>query len=128
MLAVAAAVLAVATVALAVAPDLEERDRDVPVAAGTVALRTGNDEQVGTVAFGWLHDRRVLVVSVSKPVVGVGYRCRILRAQGPPQTVGHWEASSPRGGTWVVPAPPGKVTAVQLVTEPGHVWATARLR
>ncbi|MDQ4007342.1 MAG: hypothetical protein M3211_04530 [Actinomycetota bacterium] len=106
-------------------------DDEVPEARGPVgasALATGDGEQVGTAAVAWMHDRRVLVVSISDAPVGVAYTCRVRLAEGGTQELGHWEASSPGGGTWVVPAPQGELNSLEMVvTESGHVWSTAPL-
>ncbi|MGH3367718.1 MAG: hypothetical protein ACRDOY_10985, partial [Nocardioidaceae bacterium] len=125
VLAAAAAVVAVIaglSGALIIAGDAPAR-----MAGGSVALATEDGEQVGTATVGWLDHRRVLVMSVSRPAVGVGYSCRVLRARVVPKTLGRWEASSGDGGTWVVRAPPGDLTEVQLVTDSGQVWSSASL-
>lgn len=98
------------------------------LAQGTSVLTTGDGERVGTAALAWMHESRVLVVSVSDAPVGVPYSCRVRLAEGGARTLGTWQASSPDGGTWVVPAPQGDVNAIELVTDSGHVWSSARLR
>jgi hypothetical protein len=69
----------------------------------------------------------VLVVAVSKAPVGVRYTCRVRLAEGQTKDLGRWEASSPEGGTWVVPAPQGDINGIELVTDSGEVWSSARL-
>lgn len=100
--------------------------QEAPTADNSV-LKTSDGEQVGTTAVAWMHERRVLVLSVSQAPVGVRYRCRVVPAEGRPSVLGRWEASSPTGGTWVVPAPQGDLSRVQLVTDTGAVWSSARL-
>ncbi|MGH3355068.1 MAG: hypothetical protein ACRDOJ_04170 [Nocardioidaceae bacterium] len=126
-LAAAAVVLAViAGVAGGIAL-IGESEPTLEQAAGVVPLTKDDGEQVGTASIGWLHDERVMVVSVSKPAVGVSYRCKMLLAQDDPETMGRWEASSPEGGIWVVPTPKGDITGMEMVTDSGAVWASARL-
>jgi anti-sigma factor RsiW len=98
-----------------------------PVANGTAVLHTGDGDGIGTVAEAWMHEDRVLVVAVSKAPVGVRYTCRVRLAEGQTKDLGRWEASSPEGGTWVVPAPQGDINGIELVTDSGQVWSSARL-
>jgi hypothetical protein len=130
LLAAAAAALVLAAGVWA-GSDALDRGDNAPEASGPVgtsALATGDGEQVGTAAVAWMHDRRVLVISVSDAPVGVGYTCRVRLAEGGTQELGHWEASSPGGGTYVVPAPQGELNSLEMVvTESGDVWSTAPL-
>ena len=74
-----------------------------------------------------MHEDRVLVLAVSKAPVGVRYTCRVQLAEGQTKNRGRWQASSPEGGTWVVPAPQGDINGIELVTDSGQVWSSARL-
>jgi hypothetical protein len=105
----------------------QEPTVETPVAAGTSLLETGDGEQIGTVAEAWMHEDRVLVVSVSNAPVGVAYTCRVHLAEGAMKRLGRWEASSPEGGTWVMRAPQGDISTLELVTDSGKVWSSARL-
>lgn len=96
-------------------------------AADSSGLVKDDGDRVGTASVGWLEDQRVLVLSVTEPVVGVGYRCRVLLEDGERTTLARWEAASAEGGTWVVATPKGDLAAVELVTDSGEVWASARL-
>jgi anti-sigma factor RsiW len=127
LLVAAALLAAVASGAWAGATMLDGPGARVPVAADTAMLRTGDGDQIGTAAVAWMHESRVLVVQVSDAPVGVTYTCRVLRADAAPRVLGRWEASSPDGGTWVVGAPPGDLDRLELVTESGQVWSSARL-
>lgn len=98
-----------------------------PQAADSSGLVKDDGDRVGTATVGWLEDQRVLVLSVTEPVVGVGYRCRLLLEDGERQTLARWEAASAEGGTWVVPTPKGELAGVELVTDSGEVWASASL-
>lgn len=98
-----------------------------PVASGTAVLQTGEGDDIGTVAEAWMHEDRVLVLAVSTAPVGVRYTCRVQLAEGQTKDLGRWEASSPEGGTWVVPAPQGDINGIELVTDSGTVWSSARL-
>jgi anti-sigma factor RsiW len=105
----------------------DESQPQTPVASGTAVLHTGDGDGIGTVAEAWMHENRVLVVAVSKAPVGVRYTCRVRLAEGQTKDLGRWEASSPEGGTWVVPAPQGDINGIELVTDSGQVWSSARL-
>jgi anti-sigma factor RsiW len=104
--------------AAAVAPGLPE---------ATTVLHTGDGEDVGTASVAWMHERRVLVVSVHTAPVGVAYSCRVKLSEGDSRVLGRWEASSTDGGVWVMPAPQGDLNALELVTDSGEVWSSARL-
>ncbi|MDQ4084697.1 MAG: hypothetical protein M3165_02675 [Actinomycetota bacterium] len=97
------------------------------LAEGTVVLEKSDGTDVGTAAVAWMHEERVLVVSVTDAPVGVRYSCRVHLAEGDSRVLGRWEASSPRGGVWVMPAPQGELSALELVTDSGDVWSTAQL-
>jgi hypothetical protein len=94
---------------------------------GTAVLAKSDGTQVGTASVAWMHESRVLVVAVSDAPVGVRYSCRVRLAEGDSQVLGRWAASSPDGGVWVMPAPQGELNALDLVTDSGQVWSTARL-
>lgn len=104
-----------------------ESQPQTPVADGTAVLRTGEGDDIGTAAVAWMHEDRVLVVAVSRAPVGVRYTCRVRLAEGQSKELGRWEASSPEGGTWVMPAPQGDINGIELVTDSGEVWSSARL-
>lgn len=97
------------------------------LAEGTAVLETADGARVGTAAVAWMDDSRVLVISVHRAPVGVRYSCRVRLAEGEPQVLGRWEASSTDGGVWVVPAPQGDLNAVELVTDSGQVWSSTAL-
>lgn len=105
----------------------DESQSQTPVASGTAVLHTSDGDGIGTVAEAWMHENRVLVVAVSKAPVGVRYTCRVRLTEGQTKDLGQWEASSPEGGTWVVPAPQGDINGIELVTDSGQVWSSARL-
>ncbi len=136
LLLAAAAVVLVATGALVGVRSLLDNGPATPetqVAAepslpeGSSVLWTGDGEEVGTAAVAWMHDRRVLVVSVSTAPVGVRYSCRVRMAEGDVRVLGRWEAASAEGGTWVMPAPQGDLNSIELVTDSGAVWSSAHL-
>jgi hypothetical protein len=123
----AAAVVLVVAAGIWGGTTLLDDPAQAPVASGTAVLETGDGDQIGTAAVAWMHESRVLVVSVGEAPVGVTYTCRVRLAEGQTQELGRWEASSPDGGTWVVPAPQGDISAIDLVTDSGEVWSSARL-
>jgi anti-sigma factor RsiW len=98
-----------------------------PPAADSAVLETGDGAAVGTAAMAWMHESRVLVVQLNQAPVGVRYRCRVQMSEGATKVLGRWQASSAQGGTWVMPAPQGDVSGVELVTSSGQVWSSAWL-
>lgn len=98
-----------------------------PLAADSAVLETGDGASVGTAAVAWMHESRVLVVQLNEAPLGVRYRCRVQMAEGNTKVLGRWQASSVHGGTWVMPAPQGDLSGVELVTSSGEVWSSAWL-
>lgn len=126
LLAAAALLIAVAAGAWGGATLLDDGP-DASLAGDTTVLWTDDGDQVGTASVAWMHSDRVLVVSVNQAPVGVEYTCRVQLAEGVTRDLGRWSASSPGGGTWVVPAPDGDLNSIQLVTDSGAVWSQGRL-
>ncbi|MGH3518422.1 MAG: hypothetical protein ACRDQ7_13595 [Haloechinothrix sp.] len=95
--------------------------------ANSALLRTGDGETVGTVATSMVDGQPVVVVGVSRALVGVDYRCRLLLADGRRVDAGTWTARTEDGWTWVVRAPENDVVGLELVTSAGKVWSSAKL-
>jgi len=133
LLAAAAVVLVVAVGIVGGSALLGGSGQQAPPAAGpllaadSAALETGDGETVGTAAVSWMHQDRVLVVQLNQAPVGVRYRCRVEMTEGSKLVLGSWQASSAKGGTWVMPAPQGDLSGVELVTDTGQVWSSAWL-
>jgi hypothetical protein len=111
LLAAAAVVLVAAAGMIGGIALLDDPDGERPVATGPDALPEGaavlakdDGTKVGSAAVAWMHEDRVLVVSVTDAPVGVRYSCRVLLAEGDSKVLGRWEASSSDGGVWVMPA------------------------
>ena len=102
-------------------------ERAMQNAADSAALETDDGETVGTAAVSWMHQDRVLVVQLNQAPVGVRYRCRVEMTEGNKMVLSSWQASSAKGGTWVMPAPQGDLSGVELVTNSGQVWSSAWL-
>lgn len=98
-----------------------------PLAADSAVLETDDGAAVGTAAVAWMHEDRVLVVQLDQAPLGVRYSCRVQMAEGQTMVLGRWQASSVHGGTWVMPAPQGDLSGVELVTSSGQVWSSAWL-
>ncbi|WP_127131247.1 anti-sigma factor [Georgenia sp. SYP-B2076] len=96
------------------------------VAVGTPVV-TAAGATVGSVASSWYDGEDVLVVDVSGGRAGASYECWLVLADGTRQSVGKWVLADDRGATWVVPAPTSAVDTLELTTQTGAVWATARL-
>jgi hypothetical protein len=128
IVAVAAAVLAAllgGTIAVSVWSDSDPGNP--PLAGDSAVLRTSDGDVVGTAAVSSLEGDPVVVVSISDPVVGVLYHCRVLLDNGRMVDAGRWTVDEPDGSTWITHAPPGKIVAMELVTDDGRVWSTAQL-
>jgi hypothetical protein len=97
------------------------------LAEHSTRLLTANGEQVGTVTRSWLEGKQVLVVEITNGPVGVHYRCRMVLASGNTVAGEDWTLDTRGGGTWVMRAPAEGLVAVELVTDRGDVWSTARL-
>lgn len=100
---------------------------EMSVTANSTPLRTAEGAEVGTVTRSDVDGKRVVVVGVSKPVVGAEYRCDLLLDDGRRVVAGTWTMRTAQGWTWVVPAPAGDLAGVELVTESGKVWSRAEL-
>lgn len=117
-----------ATVAVTQPGDDQPGDADQPtMLADGNALVTADGERVGSVARSFADGQPVIVVGVTDGPVGVHYECRLQFADGRERTVGDWVLESKQGATWIVPAPLSGVEAVELVTDSGTVWSSARI-
>ena len=90
-------------------------------------LRTEDGRTIGSVSPSFLGDEPVLVVDVARGPAGRWYTCRMLLAGGEAIEVGRWQLRSNRGGSWTVRLPGRDVQSVELVTDTGEVWSSARL-
>jgi hypothetical protein len=104
----------------------EHRTSDIQVAEDSSPLVKADGERVGTVARSRHDGKPVLVVQVTNGPVGVHYRCRMVLKSGNTAEGDDWTLASPDGGTWVMQAPTEGLVAVELVTDSGDVWSTAR--
>jgi hypothetical protein len=105
----------------------EDSTSQTQLAEGSTSLVPADGEQVGTVGRGRLDGDAVLVVEITNGPVGVHYRCRMVLKSGNTVEGDDWTLESPDGGTWVMQAPAEGLVAVELVTDSGDVWSTARL-
>jgi anti-sigma factor RsiW len=128
LLAVAAVVLAaVAGGAAAVAIWSDDDAAPEPaLAADSAALRDGDGDVVGTAAVSSIDGKPVVVVIVSRPPVGVPYHCRVMLKDGRAVDSESW-TDDPGGSTWVIHVPEGHIVEMELVTDDGRVWSTARM-
>jgi hypothetical protein len=105
----------------------DDGSTEPPVAGDTGLLRTSDGEVVGTAAVSSFDGRPLVVVSISRPAVGVPYHCRLLYENGREFDAGRWTVDEPEGHTWITRARPGHVVRMDLVTDDGRVWSSARL-
>lgn len=98
------------------------------VTGNTALLRDGDGEPVGTVSASAVDGEPVMVVGVSDAPVGKPYTCRLLLADGSSVDAGRWRTRTEQGWTWVVRVPDAEVVGVELVSDSGAVWSSARLR
>jgi len=105
-----------------------------PTAVGAPAspLLTADGGRVGSAGVADLGRGGMLVLSVTAARPGATYGCVLIGADGSRTSGGTWTVSGPAYGedaaaTWFVPVDGRTVSAVELVTPSGRVWATARL-
>ena len=128
IVAAAAAVLAALVGgAIAVSVWSDSDPGDPPLAGDSAVLRTSEGDVVGTAAVSSIEGDPVVVVSISDPMVGVPYHCRVLLDNGRMVDAGRWTVDEPDGSTWITQAPSGKIVGMELVTDDGRVWSTAQL-
>lgn len=89
-------------------------------------LMTGDGDRVGAVTRVHSDASRLVVVITDGPP-GMRYECVLVLSDGTRRPMGVWEVDDDRGGVWQVAATDGSVASVELVTDSGDVWATARL-
>lgn len=91
------------------------------------ALLTAEDQNVGTVARSYTADGPVLVLEVTDGTAGTDLICRLVHADGTVEVVARWQLSDQRPNSWVIDTEQQDPAQVQLLTDDGQVWATARL-
>ncbi|NDL58397.1 hypothetical protein [Phytoactinopolyspora mesophila] len=111
------------TVAATTAGD--DAPADSVAAAPGAPLQTEDGDTVGTAAFSYLDNQRVVVVTVAGGGDG-HYECRLRLADGNATTLGEWHVPE-AGATWVMPVPSAPVVSIELVDEQGAIWSTATL-
>lgn len=124
--AVVLAALAGGAAAVAIWGD-DDAAREPVLTADSAALRKGNGKIVGTAAPSSVDDKPVIVVSISDPPVGVEYHCRVMLGDGRTVDSASWTDEDPGGSTWIIPVPEGHVVNLEVVTNDGRVWSSARM-
>lgn len=125
--AAAAAVAAVlgGVVALAI---WDDDGTDAPtLASDSAALRTADGDIVGIMSISSLDEQPIVVVSITRPVLGMPYRCEVILDDGRIVEVGRWTEEDPGGTTWIARAPNGDIVGMELVTDDGRVWSSAQM-
>lgn len=89
-------------------------------------LLTAEDQNVGTVARSYTADGPVLVLEVTDGTAGTDLICRLVHADGTVEVVARWQLSDQRPNSWVIDTEQQDPAQVQLLTDDGQVWATAR--
>ncbi|MFI8535169.1 hypothetical protein ACIGMX_33625 [Streptomyces aquilus] len=90
-------------------------------------LVTGAGTTVGTVEPSRLGTEPVLVMQItdgSSP--GTRYTCRLVLKDGTTRDAGHWRLPSSGRATWIAYGAAESVDRVELVTDGGQVWSSAR--
>lgn len=105
-----------------------EPQRTAPAAS---ALVTESGDAVGITGTALVDGRAALVLTITGGRPGMTYECVLVGADGTRTSGGTWTLAESgygtgAGGTWTVPLPASELTAVELVTPTGAVWATAR--
>lgn len=101
-------------------------DPEGGVVAESAYLTTDDGEHVGTVSRAGDEPDSPLVVAITDGPPGKRYTCRLRLENGQQRVVGAWTLDSP-SGSWVVPYPSVGIASVEMVTDEGKVWSTARL-
>ncbi|SNX56635.1 hypothetical protein SAMN06272735_1088 [Streptomyces sp. TLI_55] len=90
-------------------------------------LVTGAGATVGTVEPSRFGAEPVLVMQItdgSSP--GTRYTCRLVLKDGTTRDAGHWRLPSSGRATWIAYGAADSVDRVELVTDGGQVWSSAR--
>lgn len=90
------------------------------------ALLTADGRPVGAVTHSYSADGPVLVLEVTGGAAGEELTCRLVGADGTARDIAHWQLSDQRPNSWVIDTEQQDPAQVQLLTDDGQVWATAR--
>jgi hypothetical protein len=120
-------VAAAAVAGLAVGAVIGATTRDpAPESTRAAALVTAGGDTVGDVLTGSYEGAEVLVLRVEDGPPGKHYACRLRLEDGSTRAAGEWDVPASGEAVWVTQAPEG-TTRVELVTDAGEVWSSARI-
>lgn len=90
-------------------------------------LVTAKGSTVGTVEPSQAGGQQVVVLQVTDGRPGTRYTCRVRLDDGTARDAGEWVMPESGHATWIVPGSSTSMGRVELVTDDGRVWSSARL-
>jgi anti-sigma factor RsiW len=90
-------------------------------------LVTAKGSTVGTVEPSQAEGQQVVVLQVTDGRPGTRYTCRVRLDDGTARDAGEWVMPESGHATWIVPGSSTSMERVELVTDDGRVWSSARL-
>lgn len=91
------------------------------------AFVTAKGSTVGTVEPSRSDGHQVVVLQVTKGRPGAHYTCRVRLDDGTVREAGDWRMPASGRATWVTYGSTSSIDRIDLVTDGGTVWSTARL-
>lgn len=91
------------------------------------SLVTAGGSTVGTVEPSQSGGHRVVVLQVTDGRPGAHYTCRVRHKDGTVLDAGNWWIPPSGRATWIVDASESTIDRIDLVTDDGRVWSSARL-
>ncbi|MGZ5409995.1 MAG: hypothetical protein ACXWDJ_08375 [Aeromicrobium sp.] len=90
-------------------------------------LVTAKGSTVGTVEPSQAGGQQVVVLQVIDGRPGTRYICRVRLDDGTARDAGEWVVPESGHATWIVPGSSTSMERVEVVTDDGRVWSSARL-
>lgn len=126
LLVAATAVIGICFGALAVV--VIDNDTTTPTASDIGALLvTPSGSTVGSVEPSLIGADSVVVMQVTAGRPGTHYRCRLHLKDGSVREAGEWRVPASGRATWIAYATASSIDRVDLVTDDGRVWSSAKL-
>jgi len=103
-------------------------DQDTTIASDHgAALVTDGGSTVGTVEPSQTGGREVVVLQVTNGRPGTRYTCRLHLEDGTVKDAGEWVMPDSGRATWIADGSRRTIDRIDLVTDDGRVWSTAKL-
>lgn len=91
------------------------------------SLVTAEGSTVGTVEPSEAGGQQVVVLQITDGRPGTRYTCRVRLDDGTVRDVGDWVMPKSGHATWIADGSASSIDRIDLVTDGGKVWSTARL-